>query len=61
LFVWVKVKVMVKVTLEQITKFQIGSRGIAPPFLDHGTRRSRGQVKAPTALPPEKYPVPITG
>ena len=36
-----------------------GSRGIALPFHDHGTRRGEGQRHAPAALYPGKDPVPI--
>ena len=37
-----------------------GSRGIALPFLDHGTRRGRGVSVTPRPLfTPEKDPVPI--
>ena len=36
-----------------------GSRGIALPFHDHGTRRGEGQRHAPAALYPKKDPVPI--
>ena len=60
------VKVKVKVTLVQALRLctgrtaHRGSRGIALPFHDHGTRRGvRGQRHAPAALYPEKDPVPI--
>jgi hypothetical protein len=33
-----------------------GSRGIAPPFLDHSTRRGRGQGRIPAALYPRERP-----
>jgi hypothetical protein len=37
-----------------------GSRGIALPFLDHGTRRGEGSASRPgRSLPPGKDPVPI--
>ena len=39
-----------------------GSRGIALLFLDHGTRRVRGQLHAPAALYPRERPgIPCTG
>ena len=56
----IKVKVKVKFTLEQVTKVQRGSRGIAVLFFNLGARwRMGGQRHAPAALPPGKDPVPI--
>ena len=55
-------KVMVKVTLVQALRLCTGrtayrgSRGIALPFHDHGTRR--GQRHAPAALCPRERPDP---
>ena len=55
------VKVKVKVTLVQALRFctgrtaHRGSRGIALPFRDHGTRRSGGSASLPGhSLPPGK-------
>ena len=60
------VKVKVKVTLVQALRLctghtaHKGSRGIALPFHDHGTRRGlRGQRHAPAALYPREDSVPI--
>jgi hypothetical protein len=36
-----------------------GSRGIALPFLEHGTRRGEGQRHDPAALPPKKTRYPL--
>jgi hypothetical protein len=61
-------KVKVKFTLVQALRLcsgcmaHRGSRGIALPFLDHGTRRGvKGQYHALATLypPPQKDPVPI--
>ena len=59
-------KSKVKRTLVQTLRFCIGrtahrgSRGIALPFLDHGTRRGRGVSVTPRPLfSPGKDPVPI--
>jgi hypothetical protein len=56
---WTKVKV--KVTLAQALRLctgrtaHRGSRGIALPFLDHGTRRGEGSASRPRrSLPPGK-------
>jgi hypothetical protein len=62
----VKVKVKVKVTVVQALRLctgrtaHRGSRGIALPFHDHGTRRGRGVSVTPRPLfTPGKDPVPI--
>ena len=62
-FVWCKVKVKVKCTLVQALRLctgraaHRGSRGIALPFHDHGTRkRVRGQRHTPAALYPRERP-----
>ena len=55
-----KVNVKVKVTLEQATKAQMGSRGTALLFLQ--PRREMGvggQRHAPAALPPGKIRYPL--
>ena len=53
-------KVKVKVTLEQATKAQRGSRSIALLFLQPRLYMGvGGQRHAPPALPPWKDPVPI--
>jgi hypothetical protein len=52
-------KVKVKVTLEQATKAQRGSRGIAYPFFNLGVRRGvGGQSHAAAALSPGKTRYP---
>ena len=63
---WRYLKVMVKVTLIQALRLctgrttHRGSRGIALPFHDHGTRRAvRGQRHARPLFTPRKHPVPI--
>ena len=60
------IKVRVKVTLVQALRLctgrtaHRGSRGIALPFHDHGTRRHEGSASRPgCSLPPGKDPVPI--
>ena len=62
----VKVKVKVKCTLVQALRLctgrtaHRGSRGIAPPFLDHGTKRGLGvSVTSRPLFTPGKDPVPI--
>jgi hypothetical protein len=62
----VSVKVKVKYTLVQALRLctghiaHRGSRGIALPFLDYGTRRGRGVSVTPRPLfTPGKDPVPI--
>jgi len=59
-------KLKVKCTLVQALRLCTGrtahrrNRGIAVPFLDHGTRRwVRGQRHAPAALYPRERPIPI--
>jgi len=61
-----KCKKKVKCTLVQAPRFctgrttRRGSRGIALPFHDHGTRRGWGVSATPRPLfTPGKYPVPI--
>jgi hypothetical protein len=60
-----KVKVKVKCNLLQALRFctgrtaHRGSRGIALPFNDHGTKRGEGSASRPAALAPGKDPVPI--
>jgi hypothetical protein len=52
-------KVKVKVTLEQTTKAQRGSRGIACSFFNLGARWGGWSTPRPSRLPPGKDPVPI--
>ena len=59
-------KVKVKVTLVQALRLctvrtaHRGSRGIALPFHDHGTRRGEGSASRPSrSLPPEKIRYPL--
>ena len=54
----VKVKVTVVQALTLCTGRTVhrGSRGIAVPFHDHGTRRGEGQHHAPAALYPRERP-----
>ena len=55
-----KVKVKVNLTLEQATKAQRGSRGIAPIFFNLGSRGGGGQRHAtPDRCTPGKDPVPV--
>jgi len=50
----------VKFTLEQATKAQRGSRGIAQLFLNLSTRQGvGGQCQAPASLPPGKTQYPL--
>ena len=59
------VKVKVKVTLVQALRLCTGrmayrgSRGIALPFLDQGTRRGLGVITPPLLFTPGKDPVPV--
>jgi hypothetical protein len=61
-----KVKIKVKCTLIHALRLctgraaHRGSRGIAPHFLDHGTRRGEGSTPPPgRSLPPGKIRYPL--
>ena len=57
-----EIKVKVKCTIVQALRLctgrtaHRGSRGIALPFHDHGTRRGRGQRHLPASLYPRERP-----
>ena len=56
---WVKVKCTLVQALRLCTDLT-GSRGIALPFHDHGTRRGRGvSVRPQPLITPGKNPVPL--